>query len=367
MADAISPEKRRMIDTAVRAGKVQKCPKFERAFLTTGIQEKPRPNSHRGKQKDPAVTARRQRVSDLIDQGKTASEIAKIEGVTINVVYLDAKILGKKAARAKKKLGTLDAKKRDRTERHSKQARDRRRFKTVSIPFGEPSVVVPAETEGTIFPDRVFEPDGEELVLKDGCNNSKIGGDVLVGWLKGAYIATLTLEERATCPKSCQMWSACYGNSMHHARRWHPGSKLEAQIREEVAIACAKNENVLIRLHILGDFYSADYLQLWADLLDEHDNLHVFGFTAWTPETKIGKGVAWLREKAPRRFMVRTSGVTGKWGSFTLPFPTDRKTIGDAIVCPEQLDAINGCKEARHCGNCGACWSTDRPIAFIEH
>jgi hypothetical protein len=245
--------------------------------------------------------------------------------------------------------------------------RDRRRFKHVPVPMGDPAFTMPASATGPRFPDRVFEPDGQELVLKDGCNNSKIGGDVLVGWLKGAYIATLTLEERATCPKSCGHWRTCYGNSMHHARRWKAGEALERQIREEVAIACAKNDAVLIRLHVLGDFYSTDYLQLWADLLDEHDNLYVFGFTAWKEETDIGRGIAWLRKHAPRRFMVRTSGTTGKWGSFTLPFPTEKKSIGDAIVCPEQIDAMNGGRSGRHCGNCGVCWSTDRPVAFIEH
>ena len=48
-----------------------------------------------------------------------------------------------------------------------------------------------------------------ENVLKCGRNNSKIGGDVLVGRLRGARIFTLTLEERATCPRSCAMWRAC--------------------------------------------------------------------------------------------------------------------------------------------------------------
>ena len=219
----------------------------------------------------------------------------------------------------------------------------------------------------TRFPTRVFTADGAEAVLKDGCNNSKIGGDVLVGRLKGAYIATLTLEERATCPRSCKIWEGCYGNGMQHARRWRPGPELEAQLRDELVEACSKNELVLIRLHVLGDFYSFEYLKLWATALDDLPNLHVFGFTAHQPGTEIGDGIRKLRNVYPERFMIRHSGLTGRWGSFTLPFPTDAKTIGDAIVCPEQLDAMSGGKNATHCGNCAVCWSTSRPIAFVEH
>jgi hypothetical protein len=46
--------------------------------------------------------------------------------------------------------------------------------------------------------------------------------------------------------------------------------------------------------------------------------------------------------------------------------------IGDAVVCPEQRDAMNGSERGIHCGSCGLCWktggsATGRPIAFVEH
>lgn len=218
-----------------------------------------------------------------------------------------------------------------------------------------------------MFPDRVMPPDHREPVLKDGASAAKIGGDVLVGHLRGARILTLTLEERATCPRDCALWAGCYGNTMPWARRWHHGPALETCLRDEVTRACQQHDAVLIRLHVLGDFYSWDYLCLWADLLDSHDNLHAFGFSAWQPDTRLGDGIARLRTVYPDRFAVRTSGRTGRWGSFTLPFPTGAKRIGDAIVCPEQLDAMQGSPRGRHCGNCAVCWSTDRPVAFVEH
>ncbi|MEM8791059.1 MAG: hypothetical protein AAGE80_05545 [Pseudomonadota bacterium] len=205
-------------------------------------------------------------------------------------------------------------------------------------------------------------------VLKSGEHNSKIGGDVLVGWLKGARIFTLTLPERITCPASCLHWRSCYGNMDLHASRWLPGPALEARIRDEVAALCEEHDKVLIRLHYLGDFYSVDYLAMWSDLLDRHLNLYCFGFTAHEPVSELGSMICIMRDQMhPKRFWIRHSGHHGEWGSTTLDFPTEKKTFGTAIVCPEQMDAIEGAERERHCGSCGVCWSTDAPVWFVEH
>ncbi|QBF32161.1 hypothetical protein [Thalassococcus sp. S3] len=245
--------------------------------------------------------------------------------------------------------------------------RDRRRFKDTPIPLGQACVVADADMNGTVFPSRIAQVKEGKAVLKDGSHNSKIGGDVLVGRLKGARIFTLTLEERATCPSSCAHWRTCYGNAMPHSTRWVHGPALEDRLRVEVAEACAKHALVLIRLHILGDFYSTGYVDLWRELLVAHPNLTVFGFTAWPENTEIGAAIVDARDRFPLRFMIRRSGRTGRWGSFTIDFPTEEKRLGDAIVCPEQREAISAPERKRHCGNCSICWASDAPIVFITH
>lgn len=245
--------------------------------------------------------------------------------------------------------------------------RDRRRFKSGPVATGEYTKVADLDQAGTIFPTQVLEVSDGEPVLKDGKNSVKIGGDVLVGRLKGAKIFTLTLEERATCPRSCKHWGGCFGNGMQLARRWKHGPELVMRLAEEVSRLCQSHPRVLIRLHVLGDFWSFDYLRFWAEQLDYWDNLYVFGFTAWLPGTKIGDGIVRLRAALPERFMVRTSERTGEWGAFTVDFPTERRFLGDALVCPEQRDANAGGAKEVHCGSCGACWAGSRPIAFITH
>lgn len=260
----------------------------------------------------------------------------------------------------------IAARKAERADADAVRVRDRRRFKTTPVPVGEPFKMAAADATGTMYPTRVMTPGPAEPVLKDGSSNSKIGGDVFKGWLRGARIVTLTLEERATCPRSCAIWRGCYGNGMQHPRRWRHGPELDQAIAREVADLCATHVRVLVRLHVLGDFYSLEYLALWARLLDEHAGLAVFGFTAWPPGTPIGDGVARLRAAVGRRFSIRHSGRSGAWGSFTIDFPTAKARIGDAVICPEQREAMAG-RQGRHCGNCALCWQSDLPVVFVEH
>jgi hypothetical protein len=244
---------------------------------------------------------------------------------------------------------------------------DKRRFKTGTVPTGDVNRIASADATGTAFPSSVRDVTAHETVLKSGDWNSKIGGQVLVGPLKGAPIYTLTLEERATCPRSCTHWRTCYGNSMNRAWRWRHGRNLNLKLAVEVTELMAVHERILIRLHVLGDFPDMENLKVWAILLDRFPGLHIFGFTAHRPGTGLGDGIARLRGVYPDRFAIRHSGMTGQWSSFTVDFPTEKDRLGDAAVCPEQKDAMKGYPKKMHCGACGLCWAGSTPIVFVEH
>ena len=63
-------------------------------------------------------------------------------------------------------------------------------------------------------------------LLKHPKPDNKVGQFVHKGEFKGYRIFTLTLEERATCPKSCNQWDVCYGNNMPFAHRLEHGAEL---------------------------------------------------------------------------------------------------------------------------------------------
>jgi hypothetical protein len=272
----------------------------------------------------------------------------------------------------KPKIDKAGTKRKDRAERAVRklgEIRDRRRFKVNVVPLGEPRVIAPKATEGTIFPSMVKDVVPGQPVLLDGASNAKIGGDVLVGWLKGARIVTLTLEERATCPRSCALWQECYGNTLNWSVRWRPGESLERQIEADVIDLLDRFGKVLVRLHITGDFYSMGYLALWARLLDEHPSLAVFGFTAHPDTSPMGAAIAKVRDRDPRRFSIRHSGRSGSWGSVTTPLvEIDAPMVFDVAMCPEQRDAMKGSPDKMHCGACGLCWKGQpTPIGFYQH
>lgn len=219
----------------------------------------------------------------------------------------------------------------------------------------------------TVYPLTVRDPDGDRMALKRGTHNAKIGDVILKGKWKGYRVYTLTLEERATCPDSCHHWVSCFGNHMNRADRLRHGPELETKLRQEVRELCLRHPGgVAVRLHVLGDFYSVEYIRMWAELLEKYPRLVVFGFSAQWQNTSNERGdiageLMALVSRKWKRFAIRFSNA---------PFPR-RSTISietadqignrDAILCPQQTG------KTESCSTCALCWQSQRPIAFLLH
>jgi hypothetical protein len=213
-------------------------------------------------------------------------------------------------------------------------------------------------TGRSIFPSRVFDPDEVQRVLKDGHQSRKIGKFVTKGPRRGWPLFTLTLEERATCPRNCKAWAFCYGNNMQAAERLTAGPALEEALWNELlALQFAHPSGFMVRLHVLGDFYSLDYVRFWTRALSAFPALHVFGFTAHDPASEIGAALFDLVNSNFDRFSLRFSGLNSPlYGSQLQP-----DVHPDAIACPAQADATDCC------GTCGLCWHSRRSISFARH
>lgn len=147
------------------------------------------------------------------------------------------------------------------------------------------------------------------------------GRYVKKGTLKGAEVYTLTLTERETCPTSCGHWDDCYGNNMPFAHRLEHGEELEArlirEVKEKCQAAAKKGRKVLVRLHVLGDFYSVGYVEMWRKLLVLHKNLYVWGYTHVTPSDnlQIYHQLQLARDGFPERWHVRWSDTCGTFSA----------------------------------------------------
>lgn len=223
----------------------------------------------------------------------------------------------------------------------------------------------PAIKEGrTLYPSTVVDADlFEHDALKSGYNSAKIGRMVRKGRWKGFPIYTLTLEERATCPKTCRHWRSCFGNGMPQAHRFRHGNDLELRLAEEVPALGRKHRGgFAVRLHVLGDFYSVEYVKLWAELLRQVPQLHVFGFSARKDcdSDPVAKALVELVIAEWDRFAIRFSNAwIDECSTVSVEHPG--QTPSWAITCPQQLG------KTKTCGTCTLCWEQKKPIAFVQH
>lgn len=230
-----------------------------------------------------------------------------------------------------------------------------------------PGVVDPhgAVAEGrTMFRKSVKPVAALPHVLVSGHSNVKIGRDVRKGALRGYWIYTLSLEERATCPSSCQHWRTCYGNNMPWAKRVDHSDPLalEAAIERDLArlLSTRGRAGILVRLHALGDFYDPEYVAFWAGMLARHDRLAVYGYTAHPSSSPIGQAIADAKRYFGKRFAIRWSNG-GQATDCTVSIKDSSAAPANATICPEQTGKTLGC------GTCALCWGSDRNVAFLEH
>ena len=205
-------------------------------------------------------------------------------------------------------------------------------------------------------------------VLK-ASSNKKLKQTITKGEFKGYKIRTLTLEERATCWSGCSHWATCYGNNMPFAHRLEHGAELEQRIVAELGAHFSKPNaaGLLVRLHVLGDFYSTSYVRLWDALLQTYPKLAIWGYTHNHPDSPepynraIGQAIAETLAKHGKRFAVRWSDRPD------LSFSANSEAIdqpekGVSFICPEQTGEAGGC------ANCALCWEQpNRNVIFLTH
>ena len=257
-----------------------------------------------------------------------------------------------------------------------KKINAKRRFESVNI--SDPADVRALDSdhpamlaETTLFPTTIAV-DGKQKLLISARENRKIGHMVTKGPWRAFPIYTLTLTERETCPKHCHMLATCYGNAMPFARRNTPGKLMEAQLERELdGLAKEHFRGFVVRLHVLGDFYSEDYVEFWRGMLRKHKALRIYGYTAHRLDAEdatnriIAEAIANLKCAEPERFAIRWSHtVSGPERAVVIDRIPEGQRVAEGFVCPAEMD------KAACCASCGLCWSPEmahETIVFIRH
>ena len=144
-------------------------------------------------------------------------------------------------------------------------------------------------------------------LLKKGSSNKKLGFKITSKKWTGKRLYSLTLVERETCPTSCHHWDDCYGNNMDFAHRFK-NKNIDLFLEREIESLMQKHkEGIVIRLHVLGDFYSEDYVRFWEEMLIRHPKLCLFGYTARKGDN-IAHALWLLNKRFSDRCVIRHSG-----------------------------------------------------------
>ena len=206
----------------------------------------------------------------------------------------------------------------------------------------------------TIFLKSIKDHTQVQRILKSCSTNKKLGNGrthITKGAWKGLPMYQLTLEERKTCPTTCQQWNNCYGNNMPFAHRLkHTTTGFLTSLQKEVKELLIKHpQGIVIRLHVLGDFFSTPYVMFWKKLIESNPTLKLFGYTHRLPSSSIGKAITKLNK----------AGAWIRWSDQGAGFSAN--VNGEGITCPQQTG------KTASCATCALCWSYKGPINFMEH
>jgi len=219
----------------------------------------------------------------------------------------------------------------------------------------------------TIYKKNIHNLEDYKFKVLKPSTNKKLGKKVLKGQFKEYKFLTLTLTERLTCPKDCHHWETCYGNNMPFAHRMDTSNEQLLKNRIYKDIKNLNGKKALIRLHILGDFFSVSYTMFWDMILKDFPNIAIYGYTANNIKSKyetsrnIASTISFLRNIHKERFSIRFSNDLDNQFSAN-SFDVVKPVKGKSILCPVQED------KTPNCGACGLCWSSnDKQIIFKTH
>ena len=217
----------------------------------------------------------------------------------------------------------------------------------------------------TIYKKNIHDLDEYKFKIIKDSKNIKLGKKVIKGMYNNYKLKTVTLIERETCPADCVHWDDCYGNNMPFAHRISHENQNLLQKRIYNELLNSTNQLLLIRLHVLGDFFNVKYVKFWSIMLNTFKNIAIYGYTANNINSKIelsrdiAKEIIKLNysEHSHIRF---SNDLTNSFSANS--FDIVKPVKGKSILCPVQEN------KTANCGTCGLCWNQNsQSIIFKTH
>ena len=217
----------------------------------------------------------------------------------------------------------------------------------------------------TIYKKNIHDLDEYKFKIIKDSKNIKLGKKVIKGMYNNYKLKTVTLIERETCPADCIHWNDCYGNNMPFAHRINHEDQNLLQKRIYNELLNSTNQLLLIRLHVLGDFFNVKYVKFWSIMLNTFKNIALYGYTANNINSKIelSRDIAKeiIKLNYSKHSHIRFSNdLTNSFSANSYDIVKPIK--GKSILCPVQEN------KTANCGTCGLCWNQNsQSIIFKTH
>lgn len=199
----------------------------------------------------------------------------------------------------------------------------------------------------------------------------KIGAHVSEGNIKVGSIPNWSLTPGRTCSReACHtcMREGCYAMKSYRQYKnvrqaWDDNSILAESGLEKLEpffdmYFSSMNAPRFFRVHVAGDFVTAEYARMWSRIAAKHPGTR---FLAFTKQWEKVRGVDF-----PENFSLVLSGWPGT------EIPADLAEKYAKAICVDSAEDIpaEGFHCPGHCENCGACWELAKrgvDVYFVKH
>jgi len=176
------------------------------------------------------------------------------------------------------------------------------------------------------------------------------------GNLKLGKLPSFSLPVITTCPGKTPFCEAfCFGlkgNYILPSVKDTNERRLEASLRSDfvpiIVQEIRKTKAQAFRLHVVGDFYSEEYIRKWEEIAAELENVIFFGSTRTWRCGYMGEALKALRDR-PNVFMKASVDLTDDldpticgWRVWSIE--------GEGDPCPHDYSIVEDCND------CGRCW-----------
>lgn len=166
----------------------------------------------------------------------------------------------------------------------------------------------------------------------------------------------------ATCPSSSKWCTQhCYNADDRHnifpIDKWAQNWFLVLNHIESVKSCILKklnesNEKIAFRIHSSGDFFSKEYIKMWAEIIEYSEHVSFWAYTRSWADSKLLNELEGLRTLKNLQLFAswdNTMRDPPKGWRKSIVYELNDDLVDNGLVCPEQSGKLSDCITCKYC------------------